>query len=245
MHKDKLEKARQKRLEEFSRYVFACDLKSLKALMDAGIDPTNLMPILGYDGNVLHLHASLRHGVYNEKDRALVGYLRTLGVDINAQNSKGETPLHMTALINTPTEACLLCVKELIAQGADIHIKDENGRTPYELAKHKENWRVVGILSQYEAGSRDGWQILGYEKIARTTTEGKLGYRLTEIFNFKGRTLTTLSHNLKTQGEAVATVSFSSLGDAGVLEEAAQELEKRGGMKANDNRIINKRNLRP
>ena len=55
-------------------------------------------------------------------------------VDINAQNEKGQTALHL-AINSLNSRKIVNITKRLLLKGADISIKDNKGRTPIEQCK--------------------------------------------------------------------------------------------------------------
>jgi len=55
-------------------------------------------------------------------------------IDINVRNSRGMTPLHMSAMYGNP-----LCASVLIENGADINAKDNEGLTPLQRAAKRYN----------------------------------------------------------------------------------------------------------
>ena len=69
------------------------------------------------------------------------------GVDINARENNGGTPLH---------RACLRLgrknvVELLIAKGADVNAGDNRGRTPLSVAKETKDEEIVELLRKHGA----------------------------------------------------------------------------------------------
>lgn len=77
---------------------------------------------------------SLYHLAIEKNDPALFKKLDGLGLDINAVNKEGNTPLHEAALIAKNDEL----LKFLVSQGAKKDIKTSFGETAYDLAKENE-----------------------------------------------------------------------------------------------------------
>ncbi|RNJ59936.1 hypothetical protein D7B24_000653 [Verticillium nonalfalfae] len=72
--------------------------------------------------NLLHLAA------VNE-DPTMAGYMLELGIDLNAQNTDGESPLHVAASFGTRAQ-----VELLLDRGADTSLLTLRGRTVFHLA---------------------------------------------------------------------------------------------------------------
>ena len=60
------------------------------------------------------------------------------GIEVNCQNHKGETALHL-ALQSTNAQKPGNIVKRLMLKGADLTIRDNKGRTPIELCRKRMN----------------------------------------------------------------------------------------------------------
>ena len=70
-----------------------------------------------------------------------VRYLRQQGANINAKNGEGITPLHVVTDTKNFTIA-----KYLISERADYTAEDNNGQTPFDLAKTKGNKELVELI---------------------------------------------------------------------------------------------------
>lgn len=88
---------------------------------------------------------TLYHLAVEKNDPALFKQLNSLGLDINAKNSEGETPLHKAAL--TAKNDDLL--KFLVAEGAKKDIKTGFDETAYNLAKENENLAKNNISVEF------------------------------------------------------------------------------------------------
>lgn len=71
--------------------------------------------------------------VFCGSEIALSYLLAQPGVDVNAQNDKGETPLHV-AITSQNTLSPANLVKRLLIKGADFTIKNKKARTPLDVA---------------------------------------------------------------------------------------------------------------
>lgn len=93
---------------------------------------------------LMHYALNYKQFIKNEEYRELIAFLILNKVDINAKNSQGQTPL-MAALKNGDIDA----FNALIAGGADIAVKDNNGKTALFYA---ESLKGLSMLpdSEYE-----------------------------------------------------------------------------------------------
>jgi cytohesin len=82
-------------------------------------------------------------------EAGLVELLLAQGVDINARNNKGNTPLHIAAW-KEGTEAA---IKSLLAHGADKNIKNNDGKTPLMLAVAFDRNANAKLLREYQKKS--------------------------------------------------------------------------------------------
>ncbi|KAF2117391.1 ankyrin repeat-containing domain protein [Lophiotrema nucula] len=77
--------------------------------------------------NVLHVVG--RTLIHDEK---LIDLLLGFGLDVNAEDKSGSTPLHYAARVGN-----ILVVKKLLDLGATIHLQNHAGKTPLDLAQSR------------------------------------------------------------------------------------------------------------
>jgi ankyrin repeat protein len=115
------------------------DVPAMRLLLELGADPsltqrngtTALLFAAGLSrGNAVG-YGRARTGTVDEAIEAVTLLLDT-GLDINATNNDGQTPLH--AAVASITEARAL-IRFLVAQGADPNIKNKRGQTPLDAAR--------------------------------------------------------------------------------------------------------------
>ena len=101
---------------------------------------------------LVHYALSYKQFIKNEDYRELIAFLILNKADINAKNNQGQTPL-MVALKNGDIDA----FNALTAGGADVTIKDNNGKTALFYAESlkgssmlpdNENKKIINLLSQ-------------------------------------------------------------------------------------------------
>lgn len=178
------------------------------------------------------LHTAAQRGNRNDGLKALLA----LRPDINARDNDGATPLHLAA---TRGDADL--VRQLINHGAWAGTNDKQNRAPWDYAeaagheylaqslraeavKQKQSWDAWE-----KKQNADPWQLLSPDKVAHIKTEAKIGYRLTEEFNFTARTYTKIAQNLATKAEGVTVVGFDVFDDKSHIERAHENLVRLGG----------------
>lgn len=103
---------------------------------------------------LLHYTINYKQYIRNEDYKELIAFLILNKIDINKKNSDGQTPL-MTALKNGDIDT----FNALIAGGADVTLKDNDGLTALNYAEHlkgaallpKEEYeKILNILSVQE-----------------------------------------------------------------------------------------------
>ena len=178
------------------------------------------------------LHTAALRGNKNDGLKALLA----LRPDINARDNGGATPLHLAA---TRGDADL--VRQLINHGAWVGVADKENQSPWDYAEKAGHEYLAQTLraeavkqkQSWDAWEKkqnaDPWQLLGPDKIAHAKTETKIGYRLTEEFNFAARTYTKIAQNLATKAEAVTVVGFDVFDDKSHIERAHENLVRLGG----------------
>lgn len=178
------------------------------------------------------LHYAAERGNKNDGLKTLLA----LKPDINARDNDGATPLHLAAARGDAD-----IVKHLIAHGANASYKTKDGRSVWDYAEaggHEymaQNLRAEAEKQKraWEAWEKtqkaDPWQLLAPDRVAHVRTEKKIGYRITEEFNFSARTYTKIAHNLATRAEGVVTAGFDSFSDKTLIARAHDELVRLGG----------------
>jgi len=89
---------------------------------------------------------------------AVIRHLIELGVDVNAKDRRGWTPLHFAARTNRGPRADpslqTASVKTLIDAGADVNTEDDEGVTPLHRSAFQYPWNVKMIETLLAAGAK-------------------------------------------------------------------------------------------
>lgn len=164
-------------------------------------------------------------------DLKIVKLLVERGANMNDQSDDGRSALHHAAYWGRGK-----VIEYLIAQGADLTLRDGHMNTAADLAAKRDHPGITSLLRGDLAGKdaatddqATGWKKTSPHEIALVSNKPAIGYRMTEIFNFRAAHYTHIASNLTTGAESQSQRSFDTFGDAVVLREAMQELLARGG----------------
>lgn len=213
----------------------------------------NVLKILlnrGADSNALDVFSKtpLYYSAGSSAGKVLIG----AGATVNVRDLLGETPLHAAAAAGRRELAnCLLEQDETL-----IAVQDNTGKYAYESAiegvaghhdlsrmlqeklKQFKNAKTVVSAPKVEEpvqvveSTPAEWVLLqDPEKlqIAHVQVQPAIGYKLTEIFNFRARMYTQIVQNMGTKLENVTMKSFDEFTNKAFLEEARAMLLKQGG----------------
>ncbi|KTD73486.1 ankyrin repeat domain-containing protein [Legionella tucsonensis] len=89
----------------------------------------------------VNIKTPLHHAAEMGQAALIEGFAKNAKHHINAQNEKGQTPLHLAAMSESP-----FAINELIKNGADLNIKDERGFTPLDYAIKSAHWDSITVL---------------------------------------------------------------------------------------------------
>jgi hypothetical protein len=201
------------------------DIRRLGELLDKGVDVN-----MDLGGGETPLHSAAHAG-----EKELVAFLVSRGANVNALKQYKWAPIHDAAY-----QGNFDAVVELLKAGADPNL-----RTGWAVARKCPE--VAEILSPYmkksveiaqeqnlkppsaEAAAAQGWTLLSESQIARAQTHEKLGYRLTDIFNFRDRERVRIVHNLETRADQASSLAFDDMTDKTQLLDAREQLIRLGG----------------
>lgn len=114
------------------------------ALANGKIQAAQLLLERGADDDLQALLLDLANA--QALDRDSIELLSARGIDLNAANPKGQTPLHLAV-----AAANLKLAKQLISAGAKVNLADSSGKTALEIAEEQGEPTMVTLLEQYGA----------------------------------------------------------------------------------------------
>jgi ankyrin repeat protein len=86
--------------------------------------------------------------IYSSNNKDIINYLIDKGIDINAKNKFGQTPLFYAVMYNHSPEI----IQHFIDQGANINIKDTEGDTILGLAEARKD--IMNIIKSAQIGGK-------------------------------------------------------------------------------------------
>ncbi len=136
-------------------------------------------------------NSSLHEAVSDNNLSKVISLLKS-GVDVNAQNSEGETPLHF---VND-----YAITKELLAAGADLHVRSQSGDTPLISGIVSRTVPVVSLLLQAGANAQDRIEVSYYVTPLHLSVTGWIGgvHAIVKLLLEAGADVNALDHNDKT-----------------------------------------------
>ncbi|MBL8828049.1 MAG: ankyrin repeat domain-containing protein [Planctomycetaceae bacterium] len=134
----------------------------INALLESGADVNRATKV-----SILGIGETPLHCVAGKGNLDLAEMLLKLGANPNAQNSRGNTPLHTAAMMSVTDVAKRERIVELLLKhGADPTISNENALIPFDFVekpiKHVERGRLPQLLF-------DALPATGREKVIRRT----------------------------------------------------------------------------
>ncbi|QDT64373.1 ankyrin repeat domain-containing protein [Calycomorphotria hydatis] len=122
------------------------DLQTLSSLVGTVIPPTYKTPSDNW--NLLHLGLV---SVQNLPHIDSIKYLIESGVDVNAIDKSGWTPLHFAAR-TSDTDV----VRALVSAGADVNAENDKGEVPLNLSLMRKPWNLLVVEALLKAGADGG-----------------------------------------------------------------------------------------
>ncbi|MDP2206621.1 MAG: ankyrin repeat domain-containing protein [Alphaproteobacteria bacterium] len=236
-----------------NKLLFKGDIEKVRAALDAGADPNVLRNDQDYSALSFHAEgkrlqivalllergarpdfgSSAGHTPLMVAARAgnlpLVTLLHEKGANLNAQSDSGWSALHNAAYWGRGP-----VIQYLMEHGADINLRDSRMNKAADIAAKEGYPRVAELLggdtSEPEPESAaTGWQKTAADEIALVSEKKEIGYRITEIFNFRAAHYTHIAANIKTGAESQHQRDFADFSETVMLREAMEALLSRGG----------------
>lgn len=250
------EEKKEKRQQKLNKLLFKSDAEKIRAALAAGADPEAAKNKDGWSPVYMHasngnrecLAALLAHGANPDNGTSngttpLVISVRNCnsecmkalveaGADVNAQPTNGGfSALHWAAYWGHGND-----IQYLLEKGIDRNLVDQQMNTAADTAD-KHNYPRLGDLirgkprveNKPAPEKSNGWTKTAVDEIARVTEKKSIGYRLTEIFNFKTAMYTHIAANMVTGAESQSMRSFDEFPDTALIREALAELTRKGG----------------
>lgn len=250
------EEQKAKRQQKLNKLLFKSDAEKIRAALAAGAEPEVAQNKDGWSplyvhasaGNLACLSALLAHGVHPDNGTPkgttpLVIAVRNnnpecmkalveAGADLNAQPTNGGfSALHWAAYWGHGNN-----IQYLLDKGIDRNLVDQQMNTAADIAD-KHNYPRLGDLirgkprveNKPAPEKSNGWHKTAVDEIARVTEKEAVGYRLTEMFNFKTGMYTQIAANMTTGAESQSMRSFDEFTDTALIREALAELTRKGG----------------
>jgi len=231
-----------------NKRLFKRDVEKIRAALEAGADPNDLRNDAGHsvlsfhveDKNIEIVALLLDHGAQPDFGSSvghtplmaaaragnlpLVKLLHEKGANLNAQSETGWSPLHNAAYWGRGP-----VIQYLMEHGADVNLRDSRMNTAADIALKEGYPRVAELLrgetsAAAEEKTPEGWQKTADDEIAHVCDKPAIGYRITEIFNFRAAQYTHIAANLKTGAESQSQRDFADFSETAVLREAMEML---------------------
>lgn len=158
------------------------------------------------------------------------------GADVNSKDENSQTALHAAAQAGR-----MDIISILLDHGADVFARDRHMNTPADKAGDNYPrvaeflWQKMGISpdgAAEKAAIAQGWHLTADDEIAHVSEKPAIGYRITDMFNFKAQIYTRIMQNTQTQSESAAVKTFDELSGSPLLREAMEVYEEKTGRTA-------------
>lgn len=219
--------------QRFFEMLSAGNVAVLRAMLLEHQEYTKLSVSWGENsGTILHYAA---HQGQKDVIRLLVN---EMGMNINDQKTQkmNWSPLHHAAASNS-----LDAIKTLLELGADISLRTKNGETPLDFCQSENCRKMLADIvtrvtprpdKRYDVDAekrKPVWTLSSNTEVVcnRITPDGV--YRLTDVFNFETRRMTSIALELKEKALAQTVTFFDDIPDKKILKEAHTHLLELGG----------------
>ena len=187
---------------------------------------------------------TLLHLAVLSRKTNVVKYLIAEGVPIDAiEPSRMCTPLHVAAHMGHDTDVKEI-IEILLKSGANPKCVDKSDDTPADIARRMRHYEAATVLEAHvlptspsaSTGSEDKkdtlaseWSAISTTRVSHSDPANEIGYKLTDIFDFKSRERIRILQNAATKQEVMESTHFDEISEKSVLQEAFNELIRLGG----------------
>lgn len=185
-----------------------------------------------------HEGTILNYAAFHGQKDVIRLFVNEAGMNVNDQKMQrvGWAPLHHAAANNK-----LDGIKTLLELCADPSLKNKNGQTPLDLCQSESCRKLLADIVTRVTPRPDKrfdvdkeikkpvWTLASKTEVVcnRITSDGV--YRLTDVFNFETRRMTSIALELKEKALAQTVTFFDDIPDKKILKEAHTHLLELGG----------------
>ncbi|MDD9900068.1 MAG: ankyrin repeat domain-containing protein [Alphaproteobacteria bacterium] len=230
---------------------FACWLR------DKGANPNiGKPPLIGWLETVEYQDPRYQHSAaayYDKKAPRLDEVCQSLALDMNAQDKNGDTFLH--CLYDKKFWYVGEYVRKRYGDYIDPTVKNDKGMTVLDVAAQRGASNYKGLKSWVDSYRKksgikteakvvvpqvrsqmkkvqkraDGWMKTDRSEVARVVVKQRIGYTVTEVFNFAAGTYTNITQNMATRAESQAILPLAEFQDRKLIKSAENALCEQGG----------------
>lgn len=117
-------------------------------------------------------------------------------------------------------------VRQLLDLGVRTHLRDHDGRSVLDIAAARGHFALRDMIQAHIDAQVPAWQPVDDTSVAHVSILRAQGYRLTEVFNFKTREATLITHNFETGRDSTLVRAFDAVRNKARLAEAQEKLPK-------------------
>lgn len=155
-------------------------------------------------------------------DAKMAELLVSLGANVNASDRDRNGPLAHAA-----DRGDWKTMEMLLEKGARADALNAELRTPLDVARHSGRPEIYVWLRDYLDARTPAWQDIGDNEIANVSIQRKLGYRLTEIFNFEKKQVKYITHNYETGKDDTLVRDFADVASKEAITQAEAILRQK------------------
>lgn len=160
---------------------------------------------------------AVRRGDYD-----MASLLISLGADINAADRYRNGPLSHAA-----SRGDWKMMELLLEKGARTDALNSELKTPLDVAGDSGRSEIYLKLRDYIDAHTPAWQDLADNEIASVSIHRKLGYRLTEVFNFERKQVKYITYNYESGKDDTRIRDFAEVANKEAITQAENILRQK------------------